>query len=57
MVEKTERTAKNGQSRDTGNIGHTRYKPKTNKQNTKTQHNTKKAKKMSNKDVNKATRR
>ena len=27
-IEKTERTIKNEQSRDTGNIGHTRHKPK-----------------------------
>ena len=28
-IEKTERAIKNEQSRDTGNIGHTRHKPKT----------------------------
>ena len=29
MIEKTERTIRNGQSRDTGNIGHTRHRTKT----------------------------
>jgi len=38
MLEKPEMTIKNGQSRDTGNIGHTRNRTKT-KQNKK--HNTK----------------
>jgi hypothetical protein len=28
MIEKTEGTIRNGQSRDTGNIGHTRHKDK-----------------------------
>jgi hypothetical protein len=52
MSEKTEGAIKNGQTRDTGNVGHTRHKTKTNqrhwqhwahktqdkdKQNTKTQ--------------------
>ena len=37
--EKTEETIKNGQYRDTGNIGYTRYKTKTNKTN-KIKHNT-----------------
>jgi len=37
--EKTEGAIKNGQSRDTGNIGHTRCRMNTNKQKTKkTQH-------------------
>ena len=31
MLEKTEETIKNGQSRDTDNIGHTRHRTKTNK--------------------------
>jgi hypothetical protein len=31
MLEKTEGEIRNGQSRDTGNIGHTRYRTKTNK--------------------------
>jgi len=37
MLEKTEVAIKNWQSRETGNIGYTRHKTKTNK--TKTQHN------------------
>ena len=49
-LEKTEWAIKNVQYRDTGNIGHTRHKMKTNKtktqynttQNTKTQHKTQK---------------
>jgi len=36
-VRETEEVIKNGQSRDTGNIGYTRHRTKTNK--TKTQHN------------------
>ena len=35
-LEKNEGTIKNGQSRNTGNIGYTRHRTKTNK--TKTQH-------------------
>jgi len=36
MLEKTEEQIKNGQSRDTGNIGYTRHRTKTNKtKNTK----------------------
>ena len=31
MIEKTEGTITNGQSRDTGNIGHTQHRMKTNK--------------------------
>jgi len=31
MLEKTEGAIKNGQSRDTGNIGNTRHRTKTNK--------------------------
>jgi hypothetical protein len=31
MLEKTEGEIKNGESRDTGNIGHTRHRTKTNK--------------------------
>jgi regulator of RNase E activity RraA len=31
MIEKPEKAIKNGQSRDTDNIGHTRHKAKTNK--------------------------
>jgi len=31
MLEKTEGSIKNGQSRDTDNIGHTRHRTKTNK--------------------------
>ena len=45
MLEKTEKAIKNGQSRDTGNIGHTKHK-KTNKTYQKT-------KKMSNTDPTK----
>ena len=41
-----ERTIKNGQSRETGNIGHTRHRMKTNKKNV-TQH---KKEKVSNTD-------
>jgi len=37
MLEKTAGTIKNGQSRDSGNIGHTRHKSKI-KTKTKTQH-------------------
>jgi quinolinate synthase len=37
-MEKTEGAKNNGQSRETGNIGYTRYKTKTNK--TKQKHNT-----------------
>jgi hypothetical protein len=48
MPEKTDGAMKNGQSRDTGNIGYTRHRTKTNK--TKTQHRTKK---MSNTDPTK----
>jgi hypothetical protein len=33
MLEKTEETIKNGQSRDTGIIGHTTHRTKTNKTN------------------------
>ena len=33
MLEKTEGAIKNGQSRQTGNIGNTRHKTKTNKNN------------------------
>ena len=40
MLEKTEGAIKNGQSRDTGNIGHTRCRMNTNKskKQKKTQH-------------------
>ena len=38
MLENTEGAIKNGQSRETGNIGYTRYKTKTNK--TKQNYNT-----------------
>jgi len=44
-LEKTEGAIKNGQSRDTGNIEHTRHMTQTNKTNT-----TQKTKKMSNTD-------
>jgi hypothetical protein len=46
MLEKTEGAIKNGQSRETGNIGYTRYGTRTSK--TKTQH--RKPKKMNNMD-------
>jgi len=50
--DETEATITNGQSRDIGNIGHTRHKTKTNNTTTKKpQHNTtqhRKLKKMSN---------
>ena len=36
--EKTEVAVKNGQSRETGNIGHIRHKTKTNKTKNTTQH-------------------
>ena len=42
--EKTEGAIKNGQSRETGNIGYTRHRKRTNK----TQNTTQKIKKMSN---------
>ena len=45
MLEKTEGTIKKGQSRDTGNIWHTKYRTKTNI--------TQKTKTMSNKDLTK----
>jgi hypothetical protein len=38
MIEKTEEAIKNGQSRETGNIGYTRHRTMTNKQKTKTKH-------------------
>ena len=41
-VRENRRTIKNGQSRDTGNIGHTRHRTKTNK----TQHNTENIKQL-----------
>ena len=41
MLEKTEREIKNGQSRDTGNIGYTRHMTKTNKKHTHTSQKTK----------------
>jgi len=41
MLEKTEREIKNGQSRDTGNIGYTRHMTKTNKSHTHTSQKTK----------------
>ena len=47
-LEKTEGAIKNGQSRDTGNIEHTRHMTQTNKTNT-----TQKTKKMSNTDPTK----
>jgi hypothetical protein len=34
MLEKTEWAIKNGQSRETGNIGHTRHRTRTNKNTT-----------------------
>jgi hypothetical protein len=41
MLEKTEGATKNGRSRDTGNIGHTRHRTKTNNNNNKKpKHNT-----------------
>jgi hypothetical protein len=43
-LEKTEEAIKNGQSRETGNIGYTRHMTKTNKKKNTTQ----KTKKMSN---------
>jgi hypothetical protein len=46
MLKKTEGATKNGQSRETGNIGYTRHRPKTNK----TKYITQKTKKMSNMD-------
>jgi hypothetical protein len=42
MLEKTEEAIKNGQSKDTGNIGHTKHRTKINK----TQSTTQKTKKM-----------
>ena len=46
--EKSEGTIKNGQSKDTGNIGNTRHRTKTNKKK-KIQHNTtQETKKLSN---------
>ena len=42
MLEKTEGAIKNGQSRDTGNIGHTRCRLNTNKKKTKKAENKKK---------------
>ena len=41
MLEKTEGAIKNGQFRETGNIGYTRHRKKTKKQKT-TKHNTEK---------------
>ena len=41
MLEKTEGTIKNGQFRETGNIGFTRHKTKTKKGKTKTTQTTK----------------
>jgi hypothetical protein len=38
MLEKTEGAIKNGQSRDTGSIGHTRHITKVNKKKTQQQH-------------------
>ena len=49
MLEKTEEATKNGQSRDTGNIGITRHRTKKNK----TKNTTQKTKKTSNKDPTK----
>jgi len=49
-LDKTEWVIKNGQHRDTGNIGNTRHKTKTNK--TK-KHNTEKTEKVSNTDCTK----
>ena len=42
MLEKTQGQwiIKNAQSKDTGNIGQIRHRKKTNRQTTKTQHNT-----------------
>jgi hypothetical protein len=48
-LEKTEGVIKNGKSRDTGNIGYTRHRTKTNKTNNTTQ----KRKKMRNTDTTK----
>ena len=48
MLDKTEGAIKNGQSRDTGNIGYTGQRRKTNKAKNTTQ----KTKKMSNTDHN-----
>ena len=47
MLEKTEGAIKNGQSRETGNIGYTRHRSKSNK----TKNTTQKTKKMSNTDT------
>jgi hypothetical protein len=44
MLENTEVAIKNGQSRETGNIGYTRYRTKKNK----TKNTTQKTKKISN---------
>jgi len=48
MLQETEGTIKNEQSRETGNTGNTRHRTKTNKWKQKTQH--KKTQKMSNTD-------
>jgi len=40
MLEDTEGAIKNGQSRETGNIGYTRHKMKTKQNKNTTQHNT-----------------
>jgi hypothetical protein len=45
-LEKADEVIKKGQSRDTGNVGNTRHRTKTNK----TKNPTQKTKKMSNKD-------
>ena len=50
MLEKAEGATKNGQSRDTGNSGHTRHKSKTNKKNTQKHNTTQKTKTMSTTD-------
>jgi hypothetical protein len=52
MLEKTEGVIKNRQSRETGNIGYTRHRTKTNK-NEKQHNTTQKTKKMSNTDPSK----
>ena len=48
MLEKTEVTIKNGQSRETGNIGYTRHTTKIKKKTNKNHNTTQKTKKMSN---------
>ena len=40
MLEKTEGAIRNGEFRETGNIGHTRHKMKTNKKNNRQKNTT-----------------